>query len=42
MKKLTFRPGDLFAFVWYFFLQPTLFLFGVAVFLHGVYQSVWG
>lgn len=42
MKKLPVRPGDAFAWLWYFVLQPALFVFGVAVFLHGVYQSIWG
>ena len=36
------RPGDVFAWLWFVFLQPALFFFGVGVFLHGVYQSIWG
>lgn len=39
---MKFQPGDAFAWLWFFFLQPALFVFGVGVFLHGVYQSIWG
>lgn len=42
MKKLMFNPGELFAWLWFVLFQPALFMFGVAVFLHGVYQSIWG
>jgi hypothetical protein len=40
MKNL--KPGELFAWLWFYLLQPALFFFGVSVFLHGVYQSIWG
>lgn len=42
MKKLGTRPGDVFAWLWFFLLQPALFLFGVTVFLVGVYDLLWG
>lgn len=42
MKKRPIDPGEVFALLWFFILQPALFLFGITVFLHGVYQSVWG
>jgi hypothetical protein len=28
-------------FMWFCILQPVLFLFGVSVFVFGIYQSIW-
>ena len=42
MKKIWQDPGALGMLAWYFVIQPALFLFGVTVFLYGVYQSIWG
>jgi hypothetical protein len=42
MKKIWQDPTALGMLAWFYVIQPALFLFGIAVFLHGVYQSIWG
>jgi len=45
MRKETHRflnHGFIVGFAWFCVFQPLLFVFGVVVFLSGVFQSIWG
>ncbi len=36
------KARDIEAFLIFAIIQPMLFFIGVGIFLHGVYQSIWG
>ena len=40
--KTYLNPNFIAGFVWFCVLQPALFLFGVGIFVHGIFQLIWG
>jgi hypothetical protein len=36
------KARDVEAFLIFLVIQPLLFFFGIGIFLHGVYQAIWG
>lgn len=36
------KASDIEAFLIFCIIQPVIFFAGVGIFLHGVYQSIWG